>query len=39
MRTNSAAERNAALQTPPQPIAVAYFTRKPVAIDEYLCRE
>ena len=32
-------ERNDASQTPTQPIAVAYFSRKPVAIDQYLCRE
>jgi hypothetical protein len=35
--TNSAAQSNGA--SPPQPIAVAYFTRKPVPIDQYLCRE
>jgi hypothetical protein len=37
--TNLATERNGASQTPTQPIAVAYFSRKPVAVDQYLCRE
>lgn len=28
-----------ASEMPTQPIAVAYFNRTPVAIDQYLCRE
>jgi hypothetical protein len=40
MSRNSETERNGISETPPQPIAVAYFNRtRPVAIDEYLCRE
>jgi hypothetical protein len=39
MRTNSATERGGASQKPPQPVAVAYFDRTPVAIDQYRCRE
>jgi hypothetical protein len=39
MMTSSARERNGASQIPTQPIAVAYFNRKPVAIDHYLCRQ
>jgi hypothetical protein len=37
--TNSATDRNGASEMPTQPIAVAYFNRTPVAIDQYLCRE
>ena len=37
--TNLATERNGASRIPPRPVAVAYFSRKPMAIDQYLCRE
>ena len=36
---NLPSECSGASQAPTQRIAVAYFNRKPVAIDEYLCRE
>jgi hypothetical protein len=36
MRTNAATDSNDHSQTPTQPIALAYFNRKPVAIDHLL---
>jgi hypothetical protein len=39
MRTNSATERDGGSEMPTRPTALAYFNRKPVAIDHYLDRE
>jgi hypothetical protein len=39
MKTNAATDSNDHSEMPTQPIALAYFNRRPVAIDHYLRRD